>query len=68
ASDPAGPALLQNQGISPDGFISVLREHRVETVRFLGSEESLEELAVDMNRRWLRGIGLARSLAPALVP
>lgn len=57
--------LLQGYGIVPDGFLHALAEHRVGTVRFLGSESTIEELTIDMNKQWLRGIGLARTLAPA---
>lgn len=57
------PSLLGDYGICPDGWLEVVGEFRLETVSFLGSVESLENLALSSDKRWVRGVGVARRLA-----
>tara|TARA_R110002073_G_scaffold86690_1_gene205863 strand:- start:22535 stop:23575 length:1041 start_codon:yes stop_codon:yes gene_type:complete len=59
----AQPNMLRERGISPEGWITAMRNQALGTTAFLGSVESLDALAVQRNRKWLRGIGLARQMA-----
>ncbi len=57
------PALLQENAISPTGWLHVLDEHRISSASALGSVRGLESIAAASQKRWVRGIGLARRLA-----
>ena len=57
------PRLLVDQGVSAERWVSALAEHKVGSVAFLGSVESVQALTIKRGKRWLRGLGLARSCA-----
>ena len=59
----AQPTILRERGISPEGWITAMRNQGLGATAFLGSVESLDALAIQRGRKWLRGIGLARQMA-----
>ena len=57
------PRILVDQNVSPQHWVAALADHRVGSVAFLGSPESVETLASQRGKAWLRGLGLARQCA-----
>jgi len=57
------PTILRERGISAEGWLAAMHNHTLGTTAFLGSVESLDALAIQRGRKWLRGIGLARQMA-----
>ena len=55
------PQLLVDCGLSPDGWITAIAEHKIGGVTFLGTPERVEQLARQRGKKWLRGIRLARN-------
>tara|TARA_R110002073_G_scaffold336104_1_gene530319 strand:- start:3238 stop:3414 length:177 start_codon:yes stop_codon:yes gene_type:complete len=47
----AQPIVLRERGISPEGWITAMRNQALGTTAFLGSVESLEGLATLGNRK-----------------
>ncbi len=61
-NSPQLPRSLRRSAISEEGWIHALSKQNLGTLAFLGSPEKLEELATVLDKKWLRGIGLARRL------
>lgn len=57
------PAILRRGGISSSGWLQAMSRSGLTSVSALGRPESLEQRARGSGKKWLRGIGLARSLA-----
>ena len=57
------PKLLTDQGVSAQRWAEALAEHRVGAVAFLGSVDSVQALAINRGKSWLRGLGLAKRCA-----
>ena len=54
------PRLLTKHGLSAERWVASLGEHKIGRVTFLGKVSSIEKLAKQRGKAWLRGLGLAR--------
>ena len=57
------PKLLVDQGLSAERWVAALAEHKIGAVAVLGSAESVQTMANNRGKGWLRGLGLARQYA-----
>ncbi len=61
---PPSSKLLQSRHIQPAGWIAAMSTSETESATCLGAEHSLLGRAETTNRRFVRGLGLARKIAP----
>lgn len=54
---------LRERGIDAGGWLTAMQSGKLGTTQYLGTEQSLSNLAEQQGRKWLRGISLARQMA-----